>query len=348
MMRALMTKTLFVLSILLPISFAVGDEESGLSRPGFIQAQLQGMPPLEKGTRFAIIGYTYGLIPTPEARKMLIEQVNSDEVDHVFILGDADLWDDDVVSQYKSGFNAPVYFAPGNHETMDDEREEEEQHDQFLANVGYDNNAFSERDINFITINSGEDVVKLNSFLAESFQNLPSDRPTVMLGHHRIWDDNGISAYPNSQYKSYPFAELLPELRERVSVIFAGNSARIYFGTFGKSFDKYGNIEAVSDNIVFWCDVVEGVQGCSVGMKGPFQAGYVVATVVGGEVTMAPRAFQIMTNTKKIVSAKPTDRTGPRVVRWFAYVLGIRSIWLAMGVGGIAGIVLTLVICRLR
>ena len=101
----------------------------------------------DKGTRFAIIGYTYGLFRTPEARNILIDRVNGDEVDHVFILGDSDLWDDEVVSQYTSGFKAAVHFAPGNHETQDDEREEEEQHDHFLANVGYDNKAFSERDI---------------------------------------------------------------------------------------------------------------------------------------------------------------------------------------------------------
>ena len=289
------------------------------------------------GTRFAVIGYISPTLNTPELRMMLIDHVNKDAVDHVFILGDADLWDSEVVEQYRKSLNAPVHFAPGNHETMDDERELEEQHESYLANVGSENYAFGETDVNFISINSGDDVVKLNAFLARTFQELPADRPTVMLGHHRIWDDNRTSPYPNGQYKSYQFAELLPELREKVDLIFSGNSARIYFGTHGFGAD-------VNDNVVYWCDIVEGVRGCSVGMKGPFQATYVVAHVLNGEVAISPRAFQIARGSQTPARVDPTDRT-----RWtarVAYVLQMTTFWLAMGFGFAAGIVVMILMRR--
>lgn len=289
------------------------------------------------GTRFAVIGYLYPTLTTPELRQELIDHVNQDAVDHVFILGDADLFKSEIVEQYKKGFNAPVHFAPGNHETADDEREIEEQHDVYLANVGYDNKVFGESDVNFITYNSGQDVVKLNAFLAKTFQDLPTDRPTVMLGHHRIWDDNRTSPYPNSQYKSYPFAEVLPALRENVDLIFSGNSARIYFGTHGFGKD-------VNDNYAYWCDIAEGVRGCSVGMKGPFQATYVVANVLNGEVTLVPRAFPIADDVQKVERVNPTDRSGwtARV----AHVLRMTTFWLALGFGFIAGIISVMLVRR--
>ena len=263
----------------------------------FVLLALSTFALAESGTRFAVIGYTYQTLNTPALRDKLIDHVNQEGVDHVFILGDADLWDPDVVNQYKNGFNAPVYFAPGNHETMDDEREVEEQYESYLANVGYDRKVIRENDVNFITVNSGDDIVTLNAFLADTFQDLP-DNPTVMLGHHRIWDDNRTSPFPNGQYKSYLFSEFRPALRDNVDLIFSGNSARIYFGSPGKSRD-------VNNNIAYWCDIVDGVRGCSVGMKNPSQATYVVATVLNKEVLLAPRAFAISPGPRRVITRPP-------------------------------------------
>ena len=335
----LLCRMCFLVTILVTPNWAQSvQHESYLTRDAIVSTQKPTSEIMDKQTRFAIIGYTYGLLRDKEGRQKLIDQVNKDKVDHVFILGDADLWKSEVVDQYKQGFNAPVHFAPGNHETADDERVLEEQHEVFLANVGYDNKVIVEDDINFISVNSGQDVVQLNEFLAKTFQDIPDDRPTVMFGHHRIWDDNLISPYPNSGYKSYKFAELLPDLRQRVNLIFSGNSARIYFGHYGKSFDRYGGLEDVNDNIIYWCDIVEGVRGCSVGMKGPFQAGYVIASTLNGEVALMPRVFKVKPNPKKLANIEPVDRTGPRWVRWIAFVLGIKTVLLAMAVGFVTGV----------
>jgi predicted phosphodiesterase len=242
------------------------------------------------GTRFVVVGHTYGLLKTPDQRQQLIERVNAEGVDRVFILGDADLWDPMVARQYRSRLTAPFYAAPGNHDL------EQGRKAKYLESVGYLNQTITAEDVNFILIDSSDDVVRINEYLETALAGIDDSRITVLLTHHRIWDDGLRSDLPYQHDKSYRFSELNPQLEEKVDYIFAGNSPAQYFT------DPY------NPHIVYWSDVVRGIPCYSAGVAWSDKLTYLVVRVVGSELMITPRSVPLPPHAESSEAHTPRSR----------------------------------------
>ncbi len=247
-------------------------------------------PAPSRGTRFVVFGHTYGLLKTAEQRQRLIDHVNAEGVDYVFALGDADLWNPAVTEQYRKGFSAPLHSAPGNHDLTPDRRQ------GYQESVGYLEKTLTSEDANFILVNSSEDVTNILGFLERSMSGLDASRVTVLLGHHRIWDDNLLSDRPYQHDKSYEFAELLPRLKGNVDHIFAGNSPAQYF------------TNPKNPHIVYWSDVVWGIPCYSVGVAWTKTLTYLVVQVQGSELMIAPRSIPPVSRPKTPPTTEPHRR----------------------------------------
>ena len=114
----------------------------------------------------------------------------------------------------------------------------------------------------FILINSSDDVneikIKLKNYLSEEFHA----GPTILLTHHRIWDDTIISELPFQHDKSYYFDEIFPIIKDKINYIFSGNSKRQYFKDMSNS-PYYGKQNI---NNIFWMDKIGNINAYSIGM----------------------------------------------------------------------------------
>ena len=231
--------------------------------------------------RFAVIGHLYP-IARPRPLEVIIAAINRENPDLVFILGDSTLEDSRVVSLFQEKLEGEVFFTPGNHELKKDRRE------SYLENVGYLEHFFSTEACNFVLLNSSAGLEENLAFLDRALAAAKPARPTVILTHHRIWDDTLLSREPYEHDKSYYFSEIYPMLRGRVDAIFAGNSKRQYFRDLKLS-PNYGPQNL--DN-VYWADRVGGITGYSVGMgDGVPKAGFVIVEVVDGRLLLHPRSI---------------------------------------------------------
>lgn len=224
--------------------------------------------------RFIIAGHLYPIVHDKEKFKNFVEKINSYKPDYLFILGDSEIQDKDVFNKYLQSFNSKLFFSPGNHELKKSKNE-------YLKNVGYLNHVIEEENIRFILINSSEDSKKinktLNKFLKKDFKN----GPTIILTHHRIWDDTLISQNSYKHDKSFFFDQIYPTIKNDVKYIFSGNSKRQYFRDFKNSvtFGKQ-NI-----NNILWFDKIGSINAYSVGMgDGTPKANFTIVDTINGEL----------------------------------------------------------------
>ena len=217
--------------------------------------------------KFIFLGHSSGLV-TPQNVDSLIIDINKEKPDCVFILGDSDIWKDDVYKNWESKINTSIYYVPGNHDLFNDRKE------KYINNVGYLENVIVTDDINFILINSSEDLQSLKKSLKKTHNKLENNSNlTILLTHHRIWDDNLLSDHPYQHDKSYLYNDIRELLLGRVDYIIAGNSPRQYFqGTY--FLDNYQQ----NGDIVYWCDYIDNIWCYSIGMGNNNYATYIEGT----------------------------------------------------------------------
>ncbi len=235
-----------------------------------------------KGTKFITFGHAYTNIDTQQRRRELIGRINGEGADYVFILGDSDAWRDGVASEYRTGIAAKTYFVPGDHD-LDVDLFGEDRKSKYVESIGYLDNVIIEHDSNFVLVNSSEDIDHIRAFWQASLNEINPDKVTVLLAHHRIWDDNLISPAPYQHDKSFRFDELFPLLDGQVDYIISGSSPYLYF---------WRPETAINRNIVYWCDVIRNIVGCSNGMRGN-NASYLVIEVVGDELLVTPKSYPL-------------------------------------------------------
>jgi hypothetical protein len=230
--------------------------------------------------RFAVLGHLYP-IAEPEPLRALLGAVEREMPEMVFVLGDSGLEEPWVVRLIEEELGAKVYFVPGNHELEGDGR------DRYLENVGYLDRFVATDACNFILLNSSASLDEILAFLDRALEQARPELPTVLLTHHRIWDDTLLSPRPYGHDKSYYFGELYPALRGHVDYMFAGNSRRQYFRDLSDS-PNYGPQNL---NNVYWADQVGEITAYSVGMgDGVPKASFVIVDVVDGRLLLIPRA----------------------------------------------------------
>lgn len=235
----------------------------------------------ERGTRFVVVGHTYPIETDRAQLDALLAAIAAEQPDHVFLLGDCSLEKREMFDYYRSRIAVPLHYAPGNHEVM-----EPDHRSAYLSHVGYLDAVFSTADCNFILLNSSQGADDTRAFLERTDEQVDHALPTVLLTHHRIWDDTRLSPEPYRPQKSYLFAEVQPTLAGRVEYLFAGNSKLHYFREL-KNRASYGKQNVHN---IFWCDRIGDLTCYSVGMgEGRPKAGFVVVDVVDGRLLVEPR-----------------------------------------------------------
>jgi hypothetical protein len=236
----------------------------------------------EIGTRFAVMGHLDPFAADPSKLEAFLDAVVEEKPDLVFVLGDSALDDPEVVKAFRKTFRHRVYFSPGDHELEPETRR------PYLENVGYLEHTVTRPDCNFVLVNSSDPVERIVAFTTVVLDEFDPENPTILMTHHRVWDDTSLSATPYQQDKSYYFSSLYPALQGRVRYIFAGNSRRQYFRDVEKS-PSFGNQNL---NAVYWVDQVGDITAHSVGMGDAFpRATFVVAEVVGDGLLVTPHGI---------------------------------------------------------
>jgi len=227
----------------------------------------------EKPIRFVALGHLYPMIEDKERLADLFNKINSHNPDYVFILGDSKLNDLKYLNKFKENIKAKLYFSPGNHELKSFRKEYEK-------NVGYLNKVITDNNIKFILLNSSDKKENIINYLNENLDS--SDSITILLTHHRIWDDTLMSQEGYNHDKSYYFEEIYPFIKGKVNAIFAGNSKRQHFRDLTDDRLSYGK---QSVNLMYWLDKIGDINLYSVGMgDGKPKANFVVVDIFNNEI----------------------------------------------------------------
>jgi hypothetical protein len=227
----------------------------------------------EKPIRFVALGHLYPMIEDKERLADLFNKINSHNPDYVFILGDSKLNDLKYLNKFKENIKAKLYFSPGNHELKSFRKEYEK-------NVGYLNKVVTDNNIKFILLNSSDKKENIINYLNENLDS--SDSITILLTHHRIWDDTLMSQEGYNHDKSYYFEEIYPFIKGKVNAIFAGNSKRQHFRDLTDDRLSYGKQNV---NLMYWLDKIGDINLYSVGMgDGKPKANFVVVDIFNNEI----------------------------------------------------------------
>ncbi len=280
----------------------------------------------DRGTRFVVAGHSYGVLHSAERRKAFIDAVNAEDCDLIFMIGDIDGSNAAVIRQYDAGFEAPVYYAPGDHDVDSPERRA-----AYEENVGYLSKMVEVDDARFLLFDSAADVTEINAFLAGAVPAQADDKVTVSLAHHRIWDNSLLALWPDLHDKSYAAGELPKSFWEQVDVIFSGVTGRQYLGTTEHN-----------RRMVYLADIVEGVFAYTVGMT--THISFLVVEITDGDVQIQPRVSPLELTT--VEPRAPIDRGS---IMYLILTTVKSGRFLLGGLLGVMGMgLIAFVICRMR
>jgi predicted phosphodiesterase len=209
----------------------------------------------KSGTRFVVAGHLYPITKDQKKLNKFADKINSHNPDYVFILGDSDLQNKEIYDYFNTIIESKIFFSPGNYELRISK-------DNYIKNVGYLNKVIVEKDIKFILMDSSDSKENIINFLEESLKDEFQNGPTILLTHHRIWDDTIIDPKPYMHDKSYYLEDIYSTIKDKVNFIFSGNSKRQYFR------DLVESIAYVKKNVnlIYWTDKIEDIEAYSVGM----------------------------------------------------------------------------------
>ncbi len=285
--------------------------------------------------KFVVIGHTYSTIRNSEERALYIDKINEEKPNYVFILGDSEANNNLIYNEYVSNIKSKLFFSPGNHDINT------YTNSLYPKIVGYLDTTIIDDNCNFILFNSLDNIQNINKYLKTSLEKINTNNPTVLLTHHRVWDENLLS---NSEYqhdKSYLFSEMLPTIKNKVNYIFAGNSSAQYFGK------QYCKEHRVNKNVIFWCDIVENITCYSIGMK--YKQHYTIVEVRNNKLAVYPQFVKTEKDTIKKGIANPrnkVEKKNEKIVKYLKKIkilLKSKSIWFAF----ISGILITLIVTLL-
>ena len=223
-----------------------------------------------KGTRFIVAGHLYPIIKDIHKLNEFISKINSYKPDYVFLLGDSNLQDKKSFDYFQTTINSKILYVPGNNELRISK-------DGYIDNVGYLNKVILEKDVKFILLDSSDSLENIKKYLNKNLSKPFTEGPTIILTHHRIWDDTIISKKPYQHDKSYYFEDVYPLIKDKIHSIFSGNSKRQYFRDLKYSV-SYGKQNV---NLTYWADKIGDINAYSVGMgNGVPKANFVIVDVL--------------------------------------------------------------------
>ncbi len=205
--------------------------------------------------RFIIMGHLYPILDDDERYQKFVDKVNSYKPDYIFILGDSEIQNKEIYKKYLNSFKTEIFFSPGNHELKKSKK-------NYLENVGYLDLVLEKNTARFILLNSSEDVDNIKKTLKKFLSKKFSNGPTIILTHHRIWDDTLISKKSYQHDKHFYFDEIYSIIKDDIDYIFSGNSKRQYFMDL-ENLPTYGKQNI---NNILWLDKIGSIKAYSVGM----------------------------------------------------------------------------------
>ena len=221
-----------------------------LNQPTFAEKHL-------KGTRFVVAGHLYPIIKDVQKINEFVLKINSYKPDYVFLLGDS-----------------KIFYVPGNNELRISK-------DGYIKNVGYLNKVIIEKDIKFILLDSSDSLDNIKKFLNENLIKPFNYGPTIILTHHRIWDDTIISKKPYQHDKSYYFEDIYPSIKNKIHSIFSGNSKRQYF----RDLNDHSGYGKQNVNLIYWMDKIGSIDLYNIGMgDGSPKATFTIVDVVDDKI----------------------------------------------------------------
>ncbi len=228
----------------------------------------------EYALKFVALGHVYPIIDDTKRMNSLINKINSHNPDYVFLLGDSKAHVLKYLNNYKLKIKSKIFFVPGNHDLSQHKNE-------YKENIGYFNTVFEDQNVKFLLLNSSDKKEKIINFLKKNL-NDNFDGLTILLTHHRIWDDTLISPRPFDHDKSFYFEEIYPIIKNKVDAIFAGNSKRQHFRDFIDDELSFGKQNV---NLIYWLDKIGSMELYAVGMgDGKPKANFVIGEIINNKM----------------------------------------------------------------
>jgi hypothetical protein len=228
----------------------------------------------EKSIKFIALGHVYPIIDDEKRMNSLIKKINSHKPDYVFILGDSKVHVPKYLNNYKSKIKSNIFFTPGNHDLSQHEAE-------YRNNIGYFNKVLEKENVKFLLLNSSDKKENIQNFLKKNLKD-NFKGITILLTHHRIWDDTLISPKPFDHDKSFYFEDIYPIIKNKVNAIFAGNSKRQHFRDFIDDELSFGKQNV---NLIYWLDKIGSIELYAVGMgDGKPKANFVVVEIINNKI----------------------------------------------------------------
>jgi len=247
-----------------------------------------------ENTRLLLISHLYPIIDDQKKSSLLFKQINSENVNSVFILGDSSIHKKKIYSVFKKQIKHDLYFIPGN--------EEISYKKEYLENVGYLNKVLNFENFKIIMLNSSARLEDIKKYLNKELQK-NKKKSNFIFTHFRIWDDALISDSQEQHNKSYYYDELKPFIEKRIKAVFAGDSKRYYFSDLTQQ-DSFGKQNL---NLIYWVDQIDNINFYSIGSGDSFpNVNYVILEInnLTGEYKVLPKKKAISLAEHKLLDGK--------------------------------------------
>jgi hypothetical protein len=189
-------------------------------------------------------GHLYGMLSHTELFEQLINVVNEQKPDYVWVLGDIvynnteEEWD--TVLSYYQNFDGIRYHAGGNHdmnyhyERYFGVRENQwEAESRYLDKVGYRYLTLEDNVANYMLINMNDSIDRIDEYLSIMLPELNPDKPSVLFTHQAVWHENQSDADDPKTWvkKSFPKDTILSRLGDFDYLVHGDWAQKFYFNT---------------------------------------------------------------------------------------------------------------------
>lgn len=206
---------------------------------------------------FIVFGHAQELVNNKEGYKSFIRAIENENVDNIFVLGDSNLGNPKILSNFKAENKNRVHAVPGNHEYMGNIK-------SYLANFSQTNKDIETKETVFLLLDSNQSLKEVLELLKRwKDKYFHSEKTIILLTHHRLWDDSILSVLPYKHDKSYYFRDVYPLLSSFVDYIITGNSKRQHFQDLSESLN--GNTPP-NISTTYWEEVFPDFKAYNVGM----------------------------------------------------------------------------------
>jgi len=202
-------------------------------------------------------GHVYGLLYHPDVFDLLINTVNAENPDYVWVLGDVvynnteEEWNT-VLMKYDE-LKGVRFHAGGNHdmnyhyERYHGSREHQwEAETRFLDKIGYRYLTLEDELANYMLINMNDSLPRIKDYLTQMLPQLNPDKQSILFTHHATWHDNQSSIDDPKTWvkKSFPRDSILPLLTDFDYMVYGDWSEGFYFNSIRVSGSEFAVIDA--------------------------------------------------------------------------------------------------------